>query len=190
MDDFVICCRPGNAEAAMTRMAKLMARLGLEVDTTKTRIARLPEEQFAFLGYSDPCRVLVKRTTASTWKVDAIGPSETVSAAVEPVQQPMTPAVCPKLRLMRELLAEEAAAKVQDDRAQVSATSGLMSGSQIGPALLFQLGDPGDASWHLARLREQGDILFLRKCLLGFGVATAAEHDPLVAQGSEPFLHR
>jgi RNA-directed DNA polymerase len=30
-DDFVICCRPGNAEAAMTRMAKLMARLGLEV---------------------------------------------------------------------------------------------------------------------------------------------------------------
>ena len=41
----VICCRPGNAEAAMTRMARLMARLGLEVNTTKTRIARLPEEQ-------------------------------------------------------------------------------------------------------------------------------------------------
>jgi group II intron reverse transcriptase/maturase len=51
-DDFVICCRPGNAEAAMTRMAKLMARLGLEVNTTKTRIARLPEEQFDFLGYT------------------------------------------------------------------------------------------------------------------------------------------
>ena len=51
-DDFVICCRPGNAEAAMTQMAKLMARLGLEVNTTKTRIARLPEEQFDFLGYT------------------------------------------------------------------------------------------------------------------------------------------
>jgi RNA-directed DNA polymerase len=51
-DDFVICCRPGNAEAAMTRMAKLMERLGLEVNTTKTRIARLPEEQFDFLGYT------------------------------------------------------------------------------------------------------------------------------------------
>ena len=42
-DDFVICCRPGNAEAAMTRMVKLMTRLGLEVNATKTRIARLPE---------------------------------------------------------------------------------------------------------------------------------------------------
>jgi RNA-directed DNA polymerase len=51
-DDFVICCRPGNAEAAMTRMAKLMTRLGLEVNATKTRIARLPEEQFDFLGYT------------------------------------------------------------------------------------------------------------------------------------------
>ena len=51
-DDFVICCRPGNAEAAMTRMVKLMTRLGLEVNTTKTRIARLPEGQFDFLGYT------------------------------------------------------------------------------------------------------------------------------------------
>jgi RNA-directed DNA polymerase len=51
-DDFVICCRPGNAEAAMTRMVKLMTRLGLEVNATKTRIARLPEGQFDFLGYT------------------------------------------------------------------------------------------------------------------------------------------
>jgi RNA-directed DNA polymerase len=36
----------------MTRMAKLMARLGLEVNAIKTRIARLPEEQFDFLGYT------------------------------------------------------------------------------------------------------------------------------------------
>jgi RNA-directed DNA polymerase len=51
-DDFVICCPPGNAEVAMTRMQALMARLGLEVNTTKTRIARLPEESFNFLGYT------------------------------------------------------------------------------------------------------------------------------------------
>ncbi len=36
----------------MTRMTALMARLGLEVNATKTRIARLPEEPFDFLGYT------------------------------------------------------------------------------------------------------------------------------------------
>lgn len=51
-DDFVICCCPGNAEAAMARMQALMTRLGLEVNTAKTRIARLPEESFNFLGYT------------------------------------------------------------------------------------------------------------------------------------------
>ncbi len=51
-DDFVICCRPGNAGEAMTQMTALMTRLGLEVNVTKTRIARLPEESFDFLGYT------------------------------------------------------------------------------------------------------------------------------------------
>jgi group II intron reverse transcriptase/maturase len=51
-DDFVICCRPGNAAAAMERMSALMTRLGLEVNTAKTRIARLPEDSFDFLGYT------------------------------------------------------------------------------------------------------------------------------------------
>ncbi len=37
VDDFVICRRPGNAEAAMTRMTALMTRLGLEVNGTKTQ---------------------------------------------------------------------------------------------------------------------------------------------------------
>ena len=37
-----------------------MARLGLEVNTTKTQIARVPEEQFDFLGYT------VGRSTART----------------------------------------------------------------------------------------------------------------------------
>jgi RNA-directed DNA polymerase len=51
-DDFVICCRPGNAAAALARMSALMTRLGLEVNTAKTQIARLPEESFDFLGYT------------------------------------------------------------------------------------------------------------------------------------------
>jgi len=51
-DDFVICCRPGNAPVAMARMTTLMTRLGLEVNTSKTRIAQLPEEPFDFLGYT------------------------------------------------------------------------------------------------------------------------------------------
>lgn len=51
-DDFVICCRPGNAEAALARTQALMTRLGLAVNTAKTRIARVPEESFDFLGYT------------------------------------------------------------------------------------------------------------------------------------------
>jgi hypothetical protein len=51
-DDLVICCRPGRAEEAMIWMQRLMTRLGLEVNETKTRIARLPEDDFTFLGYT------------------------------------------------------------------------------------------------------------------------------------------
>jgi RNA-directed DNA polymerase len=51
-DDFVICCRPGNAEAAMKKMEALMTRLGLTVNHAKTRTARLPEDSFNFLGYT------------------------------------------------------------------------------------------------------------------------------------------
>ena len=51
-DDLVICCRPGQAETAMARMRTLMTRLGLEVNETKTRVARLPEDDFTFLGYT------------------------------------------------------------------------------------------------------------------------------------------
>src|SRR5215211_5747137 len=42
---FVICCRPGNAEAALARMQALMARLGMEVNTAKTRMCRAVTNQ-------------------------------------------------------------------------------------------------------------------------------------------------
>jgi RNA-directed DNA polymerase len=48
----VICCRPGKGEAAMGEMRRLMERLGLQVNERKTRLAKLPEERFDFLGYT------------------------------------------------------------------------------------------------------------------------------------------
>jgi group II intron reverse transcriptase/maturase len=50
-DDFVICCR-GNADEAMAAMRGMMSRLKLAVNETKTRLCRLPEETFDFLGYT------------------------------------------------------------------------------------------------------------------------------------------
>jgi RNA-directed DNA polymerase len=50
-DDFVICCR-GTADEAMDVMRGMMSRLKLTVNETKTRLCRLPEETFDFLGYT------------------------------------------------------------------------------------------------------------------------------------------
>jgi group II intron reverse transcriptase/maturase len=50
-DDFVICCR-GTAEAAMGVMRGMMSKLKLTVNETKTRLCRLPEGTFDFLGYT------------------------------------------------------------------------------------------------------------------------------------------
>jgi RNA-directed DNA polymerase len=50
-DDFVICCR-GTADEAMTTMRGMMSKLKLTVNETKTRLCRLPEETFDFLGYT------------------------------------------------------------------------------------------------------------------------------------------
>jgi hypothetical protein len=50
-DDFVICCR-GTAAAAMAVMRGMMSKLKLTVNETKTRLCRLPEETFDFLGYT------------------------------------------------------------------------------------------------------------------------------------------
>jgi group II intron reverse transcriptase/maturase len=50
-DDFVICCR-GTAQEAMTVMRTMMGRLKLTVNETKTRLCRVPEETFNFLGYT------------------------------------------------------------------------------------------------------------------------------------------
>jgi RNA-directed DNA polymerase len=50
-DDFVICCR-GTADEAMAAMRGMMAKLKLTVNEAKTRVCRIPEETFDFLGYT------------------------------------------------------------------------------------------------------------------------------------------
>jgi hypothetical protein len=51
-DDFVILCPPGQGAQAMADMRQLMSRLGLTVNEKKTRLVKLPEERFDFLGYT------------------------------------------------------------------------------------------------------------------------------------------
>jgi group II intron reverse transcriptase/maturase len=51
-DDLVILCRRGSAPAALTHLRALMRKLKLEVNEEKTRICRVPEESFDFLGYT------------------------------------------------------------------------------------------------------------------------------------------
>lgn len=50
-DDFVICCQ-GTAEQAMSAMRGMMTRLKLTVNEAKTRVCRLPDESFDFLGFT------------------------------------------------------------------------------------------------------------------------------------------
>jgi RNA-directed DNA polymerase len=50
-DDLVICCR-NRAEEALVTMRDMMTKLKLTVNDTKTRVCKLPEEKFDFLGYT------------------------------------------------------------------------------------------------------------------------------------------
>ena len=50
-DDLTILCR-GTAEEAMTAMREMMGRLKLTMNEEKTRLCRVPESSFTFLGYS------------------------------------------------------------------------------------------------------------------------------------------
>ena len=50
-DDLVICCREG-AEPALATMRRMMSKMKLTVNEAKTRICKLPEEKFDFLGYT------------------------------------------------------------------------------------------------------------------------------------------
>jgi RNA-directed DNA polymerase len=51
-DDLVILCRKGKAEEALQRLREIMGRLKLTVNEEKTRVCKVPEGQFDFLGYT------------------------------------------------------------------------------------------------------------------------------------------
>ena len=50
-DDLVICCKDSGA-TALAVMRQMMAHLKLTVNEEKTRLCRVPEEKFDFLGYT------------------------------------------------------------------------------------------------------------------------------------------
>ena len=51
-DDLVILCRRGKADEASQWMRSIMAKLKLTVNEDKTRLCRIPDESFDFLGYT------------------------------------------------------------------------------------------------------------------------------------------
>src|SRR5499433_2901719 len=51
-DDLVILCRKGKAEEALHRLHEIMGKLKLTVNEEKTRICKVPEGEFNFLGYA------------------------------------------------------------------------------------------------------------------------------------------
>ena len=51
-DDLVILCRKGKAEEALQQLRELMGKLKLTVNEEKTRICKVPEGEFDFLGYT------------------------------------------------------------------------------------------------------------------------------------------
>jgi RNA-directed DNA polymerase len=51
-DDLVILCKRGKADEALLRMREIMGQLKLTVNEEKTRICKVPEERFDFLGFT------------------------------------------------------------------------------------------------------------------------------------------
>ena len=51
-DDLVILCRRGKAEEALQWLREIMGKLKLTVNEEKTRICKVPEGEFDFLGYT------------------------------------------------------------------------------------------------------------------------------------------
>jgi RNA-directed DNA polymerase len=64
-DDLVILCRRGKADEALQRMRGLMGKLQLTVNEEKTRVCRVPDSEFDFLGYT--FGRMYKRTTGKAY---------------------------------------------------------------------------------------------------------------------------
>ena len=51
-DELVILCKRGKADEAQLRMREIMGQVKLTVSEEKTRVCRVPQERFDFLGYT------------------------------------------------------------------------------------------------------------------------------------------
>jgi len=51
-DDLVILCKKGKAEEALLKLREIMGKLKLTVNEEKTRVCKVPEGEFDFLGYA------------------------------------------------------------------------------------------------------------------------------------------
>ena len=76
-DDLVILCRRGKAEEALASLHAIMGKLKLEVNAEKTRICKMPDGTFDFLGYTFGGRIL-RKPARPVWP---IGPRRRVSGA-------------------------------------------------------------------------------------------------------------
>ena len=65
-DDLVILCKKGKAEEALSRMREIMDKLKLTVNEEKTRICKVPQGEFDFLGYTFG-RMYSKPTGKAYW---------------------------------------------------------------------------------------------------------------------------
>jgi hypothetical protein len=104
--------------------------------------AENPAHSF-FIDHNSPSRQPLDPYVWAGYAANHHRPSQEPSEPVaEPVQPPMPPTNCPKLRLVRELLAKEAAAKVQNDRDQRQATAiekWRLAPAEAGHAAFFTL---------------------------------------------------
>ena len=76
-DDLVILCRRGRAEEALAHLHAIMRKLKLEVNAEKTRICKMPDGTFDFLGYTSGGRIL-RKPARLDWP---IGPRRRASGA-------------------------------------------------------------------------------------------------------------
>ncbi len=83
-DDLVILCRRGGAEEALRQLRELMGKLKLTVNEEKTRICRVPEDRFDFLGYT--FGRLYKRTTGKPY-IGMRPSKKSIRRAVEQVRE-------------------------------------------------------------------------------------------------------
>ena len=61
-DDLVILCRRGKADEALPQLREIMGKLKLTVNEEKTRICKVPEGEFNFLGYTFGGRMYSAKT--------------------------------------------------------------------------------------------------------------------------------